>query len=86
MFADIYGVPITESAVGENAGALGAMACAAVGAGIWRDFTPLIALNKPISKATPDRANAALYDRLYQSFRKVNAAQSDIADRVAANL
>jgi xylulokinase len=78
LFADIYGMNITESAVGENAGSLGAMACAAVGAGLWKDFTPLINLNKPVSVVTRDRENSGLYDKLYQVFKKINDQQSDI--------
>jgi deoxyribose-phosphate aldolase len=55
LFADIYGLDIITSAVGENAGSLGAMACAAIGAGLWKDYTPLKALNKPVNRAVCNR-------------------------------
>jgi xylulokinase len=80
LFADIYGMDITESEAGENAGSLGAMACAAIGAGIWKDYTPLIRLNKPISTVTSSEKNKALYTGIYKAFRKINAYQSEIAD------
>jgi xylulokinase len=80
LFADIYGMNITESRVGENAGSLGAMACAAVGVGIWKDYTPLIELNKPISTLRYDQKNRDEYNNLYKIFRKINDYQSEIAD------
>lgn len=80
LFADIYGLTITESAVGENAGSLGAMACAAIGAGFWKDYTPLIGLNKPIKMVTCNQQNKVLYDKIYPVFRKISEYQSDIAD------
>jgi xylulokinase len=80
LFADIYGMDITESAVGENAGSLGAMACAAVGSGLWKDYTPLIDLNKPINIAKCNRENNVLYEKIFTVFRKVCDQQSEIAD------
>jgi xylulokinase len=81
LFADIYGMSITESIVGENAGSLGAMACAAIGAGIWNDFKPLIGLNKPIKTLYPNEENKALYNgRIYQKFRKRDSYQSEFAE------
>jgi xylulokinase len=80
LFADIYGMNITESGVGENAGSLGAMACAAIGADMWKDYTPLIELNKPISILKCYQENKHAYDRIYNIFRKINDCQSEIAD------
>ena len=81
LFADIYGMNITESVVGENAGSLGAMACAAVGAGIWKDFKPLIGLNKPVKILYPNEENKALYSgKIYKKFRKLNMYMSEFAE------
>ena len=81
LFADIYGMQITESLVGENAGSLGAMACAAIGAGIWNDFKPLIGINKPVKTLYPNEENKALYSgRIYKKFLKLNAYQSEFAE------
>jgi xylulokinase len=81
LFADIYGMRIKQSVVGENAGSLGAMACAAVGAGIWKDFKPLICLSKPVETLFPNEDNMVLYGgRIYQKFRKLNAYMSEFAE------
>ncbi|MDR2470491.1 MAG: hypothetical protein LBD09_00055 [Treponema sp.] len=80
ILADIYGMDIHVPAAGENAGSLGAMACAAVGAGFWKDFSPLAELNKPASAASCIKENREAYDKYYPVFLKVNDQQSEIAD------
>jgi xylulokinase len=80
LFADIYGLDIITSAVGENAGSLGAMACAAIGAGLWKDYTPLKALNKPVNRAVCNGDAKKLYESIYRIFRLANDQQSDIGD------
>ena len=81
LFADIYGMRITESVVGENAGSLGAMACAAIGAGLWKDYKPLIGLNKPVNTLYPNEENKALYsEKIYKKFRKLNEYMSEFAE------
>ncbi|MCL1927929.1 MAG: FGGY-family carbohydrate kinase [Treponema sp.] len=81
LFADIYGMQITESIVGENAGSLGAMACAAIGAGIWKDFKPLVGLNKPINTLYPNEENKTIYNgRIYKKFCKLNSYMSEFAE------
>jgi xylulokinase len=81
LFADIYGMQITESVVGENAGSLGAMACAAIGAGIWKDYSPLIGLNKPVKTVYPNEENKTLYNtKIYPKFRKLNSYMSEFAE------
>ena len=81
LFADIYGMQITESVVGENAGSLGAMACAAVGTGIWKDFKPLVGLNKSVKTLYPNEENKALYNgRIFKKFCKLNAYMSEFAE------
>jgi xylulokinase len=80
LFADIYGLDIITSAVGENAGSLGAMACAAIGAGLWKDYTPLKALNKPVNRAVCNGDTKKIYESIYQVFRLANDQQSDLGD------
>ncbi|MDR1801718.1 MAG: FGGY-family carbohydrate kinase [Lachnospiraceae bacterium] len=80
MFADVYNVTITESAVQEDAGSLGAFACAAIGIGIWKDFSPLKEINHPISEVKPQSENVKLYESLFKVFMHVNALQSEIAE------
>ncbi len=80
LFADIYEKNITESRVGENAGSIGAMACAAIGVGLWKDYTPLLKINKPISIIEKNEENAAEYRKIFQVYKKIADFQSDIAD------
>jgi len=80
LFADIYEKNITSSQVGENAGSIGAMACAAVGAGIWPDYTPLLALNKPVDTIRPNADNVSIYRKTFQVYKRIAEFQSDIAD------
>ncbi|MDR1506822.1 MAG: hypothetical protein LBI67_06930 [Treponema sp.] len=80
LFADVYGMDVTESAVGEIAGSLGAAACAAIGAGLWKDYRPLIALNKAIDTRKCDPENHERYNRIFKVYRQVSDQQSEIAD------
>jgi xylulokinase len=80
LFADIYEKSITSSSVGENAGAIGAMACAAVGTGLWRDYSPLTEINRPIDSIAPKQDNQLLYRRILQAYRKISDFQSDLAE------
>ena len=80
LFADIYEKNITSSRVGENAGAIGAMACAAVGVGLWQDYSPLLDINRPIDNIAPNPDNRPLYRKVYQAYRKITEFQSDLAE------
>ena len=80
LFADIYEKSITSSRVGENAGSIGAMACAAVGIGIWKDYSPLLDINRPICTIAPNPEHLALYRKLFQLYRQVAEFQSDLAE------
>ena len=80
LFADIYEKTITSSRVGENAGAIGAMACAAVGVGLWRDYSPLLEINCPIDSIAPNMDNIPLYRTIFQAYRTIAEFQSDLAE------
>jgi len=80
LFADIYEKTITSSRVGENAGAIGAMACAAVGVGLWRDFSPLLEINRPVDSISPNPDHLPLYRKVFQAYRMISEFQSELAD------
>lgn len=80
LFADIFEKNITESKVGANAGSLGAMACAAIGVGLWKDFSPLIEINKPVRITKYRKENFEEYRKIFKVYMKVAEFQSDIAD------
>ncbi len=79
LFADIYQKNIVESKVGENAGSLGAMATAAIATGLWKDYEPLIQINKPISKIEFSEKNVERYEEIYQKFKKTCEYMCEIA-------
>jgi len=80
LFADIYNKDINESKVGEDAGSLGAAAAAAVGAGLWKDFTPLLKINKTISCIRPNSNHSREYEKVLDVFKVVSEKQSEIGE------
>ena len=80
LFADIYGKNILRSRVEEDAGALGAAAAAAVGCGLWRDFSPLAEINERIGVNTPDGKAVSFYNRMLEPFRAVCSYQSAVCE------
>lgn len=80
LFADIYQKNIVESAVGEQAGSLGAMATAAIATGIWKDYSPLMEINKPISKFNKKEENCEKYNELLIKWKKICDFLSEIAE------
>ncbi len=79
LFADIYGLDIVNSAVGENAGSLGAMATAAIGTGIWKDYDKLTEINKPTREYKKDSKKVEQYNELYKTYKVISDFQSEIA-------
>ena len=76
--ADIYGRPV-ELLVAEEGGAYGAALLAGVGAGAWSDID--VACESSIRVAEtirPDPAAVAVYDRGYQTYRKLYPALASL--------
>jgi xylulokinase len=86
MFADIYGLNILQTSVGQDAGSLGAAALAAVGAGFWKDFAPIDSIHKLIGVKKPDPAAQAEYNKILSVLKKVNEHLYDIGDIMASEL
>ncbi len=68
MFADIFDSPIVKSSIDQEAGALGAAALAAVGSGLWNDFSQLRVLNRIREEYKPDSAAVKSYRGGLDSF------------------
>lgn len=64
MSADIYNIGIVKTNIDQQAAALGAAAVAAVGAGLWADFSPLATIHQAEDACAPDPAAAGQYERL----------------------
>ena len=80
MFADIFDTKVVKSPVDQEAGSLGAAAIAAVGAGIWKDFSPIDDIVKGEEVAEPESAGVEVYDRLLPIFEKVLQNDAEIAE------
>lgn len=70
IFADALEIEILKINVGQDAGSLGAAAVAAVGAGVWPDFSPIERVHQVESVSRPSPAGVALYRRLLPLFRQ----------------
>ena len=84
LFAAIYEKDIVQTAVGQDAGSLGAAALAALGSGLWRDLAPLRARHAERTVVHPDSEAAATYRRLLPVFARAARDQAALGDALAA--
>jgi xylulokinase len=77
MFADIFNTTVVKSAVDQAAGSLGAAAIAAVGSGIWRDFSPIDGIVKGEEVCKPKSSTGEVYRKVLPLFEKM--LQNDAA-------
>ena len=80
IYADIYKTNVIKSNIDQQAAALGAAACAAVGVGLWENFDRIDALHEVVSCAKPIQAHAAYYDELMKVYNRVTDDFCDIGD------
>jgi xylulokinase len=84
IFADTLEIDIVKTNVGQDAGSLGAAAVAAVGCGLWPDFTPIRRAHQVESVARPDPDHVRVYRRLLPVFRQLRDHLGQIGDALAA--
>ncbi len=84
IFADTLEIDIVKTNVGQDAGSLGAAAVAAVGCGLWPDFTPVQRAHQVESVARPDPEQVRVYRRLLPVFRQLRQHLGEIGDSLAA--
>ncbi len=80
IFADVYGMDILKTNIDQEAASLGAAAVAAVGAGVWKDFSPVDAAHRVASVEKPIPKNAAVYAKLMPAFAHLRASQAALGD------
>ncbi len=68
MLSDIYNKRIILTNIGQNTAALGAAAIAAVGTGIWKDFSMVDEVTKKIDISKPKIENVKKYKEILKSF------------------
>ena len=71
MFADVFDTIVVKSNVDQEAGSLGAAAVAAVGTGIWKDFSPIDGIVKGEEISKPDRRASEAYKRILPLFERM---------------
>jgi xylulokinase len=71
-----------KSAVDQETAALGAAAIAAVGSGMWKDFSPIDDIVKGEHVAEPDRAAVDRYKKILPIFERVLQNDAAIAELI----
>ena len=82
LFADIYNMNIIETNIGQDAAALGAAALAAVGTGLWPDFSLLTDIHQLKSKVAPNPLNNSKYEIILDLFKSLANIQSEIGELI----
>jgi xylulokinase len=86
ILADALEIDILKTNVGQDAGSLGAAAIAAVGAGLWPDFTPIAAIHRTENAARPSGDQVQVYRRLLPVFHDARFDLARVSSRLAAAL
>lgn len=84
IFADAYEMDIVKTNIDQQAAALGAAACAAVGAGLWKDFDKVDEIHQVESITHPIEENSAVYRKIAPVFIQTGRHLSDLGEMVAA--
>jgi xylulokinase len=82
IFADVYNTPILKTNIDQDAGALGAAAIAAVGSGLWADFSRIDEIHKTVEIVAPDPENNRKYEKLLKAFEFASDCQASISDQL----
>jgi len=81
IYADVYGIEVVRSPIGQNCAALGAAVVAGVGTGAWNDFSVIDGLTASGGERTlPRPAESAAYDRAYAKYRELALALGNWTD------
>jgi len=80
IFADIYNMDILRTNVGQDAGSLGAAAIAAVGCGMWNDFSRIDEIHRLEHKNAPDPQKRDIYKNLLPVYKIATNHLADIGD------
>jgi xylulokinase len=83
IYADAMNVKVVKTNVGQEAGSLGAAAVAAVGAGLWEDFTRIDQLHEVEEVYEPIQRHAKKYEKLLPIFRRAARCHAQIGDMLA---
>jgi xylulokinase len=83
IFADAFEKKVVKTNIGEEAGSLGAAALAAIGCGLWKDFSKVDEIHRIEDVKEPIPENTAIYKKLEPAFEILRKAQGDIGESLA---
>jgi xylulokinase len=84
IYADVLNVKVVRTNVGQEAGSLGAAAVAAVGAGLWDDFSTIDKVHEVVDVAEPIAENVDRYEEILGVFKQSAQSQAQLGDALAA--
>jgi xylulokinase len=82
IFADVFNTRIVKTTIDQDAAALGAAAIAAVGCGLWQDFSRIDAIHKPVEVVEPVAENNRKYEKLIPVFALATDYQAKVSDEL----
>ena len=80
IFADVFNTRILKTNIDQDAGALGAAALAAVGSGLWPDFSRIDEIHQIAERVEPDAENNRLYEKLLPVFDLATGYLATVSD------
>jgi xylulokinase len=83
IFADVYNCAVVKSKIDQETAALGAGALAAVGSGLWKDFSRILELHEVEDRSAQNPSHVALYESLLPVFRQAAACQRELGEMMA---
>ncbi len=86
ILADALEIDIVKTNVGQEAGALGAAAVAAVACGLWPDFARIDQVHRPEALNRPDPTSTQLYRRLLPIFDEARPHLAQLSQKLASAL
>ncbi len=84
IYANVYNMDIVKTNIDQQAAALGAAAVAAVGTGLWSDFTKIDEIHQIESVTKPIPENHAIYEQILPIFAKAGHYQAELGDMLAS--
>jgi xylulokinase len=80
IFADVYDMDIVKTNIDQDAAALGAVAVAAVGCGIWKDFGRIDEIHETAEILKPAAENTRIYEKMLKVFEHAANSLSELSD------
>lgn len=84
IFADVFNTRILKTNIDQDAGALGAAAIAAVGSGLWLDFSRIDQIHKVVELVEPNQENNRQYEKLLPVFDLATGYLAKISEALRA--